>query len=252
MIIQDELSQLQKFAEIGKRLKNSDLEHLDSPTSAYNYIRIANIIEGHARREISKPAVKFLDWGAGYGQLSWLLQNRGINVIGHNIEKREHVSSMPLLEKIPMIYHSDPVKLPFENSSFDGIISCGVLEHVSNPVASLKEIHRVLKPGGYFYIFMLPQKTSWVEILSRWRGISVHPVRYTVKSINKLLEQHGFCAENLWKFNLLPKNLTGLPRGIKHFYGRFYKTVYLLDSIFSKIPGLNLLSGVIEGIARKK
>ena len=251
MNVQDELSHLQKCAEIGKHFKNADLEHLDSPSSAYNYIRIADVIAGHARRETSKPT-KFLDWGSGYGQLAWLLKNRGVNAAGYNVEKREHVDEIPLLSEINAVYNSDPIKLPFEDEAFDGIISCGVLEHVADPVASLKEIHRVLKRGGYFYIFMLPQKTSWVEKLSEWRGISVHPVRYTVKSINKLLEQHGFCAENLWKFNLLPKNLTGLPRGIKRFYGRFYKIVYLLDSIFSKIPGLNLLSGVIEGISRKK
>lgn len=248
MTTQNELNQLQKFAEIGKRFKNVDLEHMDSPMSAYNYIRIADIIANHIK---DHPA-KILDWGAGYGQLSWLLQNRGINVIGHNIEKREHISEMPLLEKIPMIYHSDPVKLPFEDEFFDGIISCGVLEHVSDPVASLREIHRVLKPEGYFYIFMLPQKTSWVEKLSEWRGISVHPVRYTFRSVKKLFGENGFSTEQLWKFNLFPKNLTGLPRKIKQFYGRFYKLVYPLDFIFSKIPWLNLLSGVIEGIARKK
>lgn len=251
MTTQNELNQLQKIAQTGKHFKNVDLEHLDSPTSAYNYIRIADVIACHAQREIPKPA-KFLDWGSGYGQLSWLLKNRGVNITGYNIEKREHVDEIPLFSEINTVYNSDPIKLPFENESFDGIISCGVLEHVLNPVESLREISRILKRGGYFYIFMLPQKTSWVEILSQWRGISVHPVRYTVKSINELLEQYGFCAENLWKFNLFPKNLTGLPDGIKRFYGRFYKTVYLLDSIFSKIPGINLLSGVIEGIARKK
>lgn len=251
MTIKDEISHLQKCAEIGKRFKNADLEHLDSATSAYNYIRIADTIADHAQRENIKPA-NVLDWGSGYGQLAWLLKNRGVNVTGYNVEKREHVEEIPLLSEINTVYNLDLIKLPFKNESFDSIISCGVLEHVSDPAASLREIYRVLKRGGYFYIFMLPQKTSWVEILSHMRGISVHPVRYTIKSISGLLEQHDFCVENLWKFNLLPKNLTGLPSGIKRFYGRFYKTVYLLDSIFSRIPGLNLLSGVIEGVARKE
>ncbi len=244
MHIKDELDHLKKCAEIGKRLKNADLEHLDSSASAYNYIRIANIIAEHAEDKTKQ----FLDWGSGYGQLAWLLKNRGIDAI----EKREHIDEIPLLSDIHTVYGSDPIKLPFKDESFCGVISCGVLEHVPNPAASLREIHRILKPGGYFYIFMLPQKTSWVEALSQWRGISVHPVRYTVALINKLLEENGLRVEDLWKFNLLPKNLTGLSNDIKRLYGRFYKAVYGIDSILSKIPLLNLLSGVVECIARKR
>jgi len=47
---------------------------------------------------------------------------------------------------------ADAVFLPFENNSFDYIISTDVLEHVVDAPAALKEIYRVLKPGGKAFI----------------------------------------------------------------------------------------------------
>ncbi|HLQ25360.1 MAG TPA: class I SAM-dependent methyltransferase [Acidiferrobacterales bacterium] len=42
-------------------------------------------------------------------------------------------------------------KLPFANNSFDGAFICWVLEHTPKPVALLKEVKRVIKPGGPLY-----------------------------------------------------------------------------------------------------
>lgn len=46
-------------------------------------------------------------------------------------------------------------KMTFEDSSFDLIITQDVFEHIMNPAAALKEISRVLKPGGA-HIFTMP------------------------------------------------------------------------------------------------
>lgn len=252
-IFNTELKSLQGFAKIGRGLGSKDLEHLDAPMGAYNYIRMANIISKHLQENCATgQTINFLDWGAGYGQMTWLLRNRGLNTTGYNVEKREHIKDINGLANLPIIYGEDIVELPFKDNSFEGVSSCGVLEHVPNPHDSLREIHRILRHGGYLYIFMLPQKTSWVEMWSELKGHSVHPVRYTVKTIQKMLALNGFRVEKLWRFNLIPKNLTGLPPHIKRHYGRFYKILYPLDYLLSKIPILNLLSGVIEVVAQKK
>lgn len=46
----------------------------------------------------------------------------------------------------------DVHNLPFEEETYDMIFSCHAFEHFENPVQALREIHRVLKPGGVIYL----------------------------------------------------------------------------------------------------
>ena len=49
-------------------------------------------------------------------------------------------------------YFYDGKKIPFEDSSFDAVLSFQVFEHVFEPQEFLSEVKRVLKPGGNFLI----------------------------------------------------------------------------------------------------
>ena len=54
--------------------------------------------------------------------------------------------------------------LPFDNDSFDLIVCSEVLEHLHEYNDAVKEIHRVLKPGGKFYVSVpasWPEKICW-------------------------------------------------------------------------------------------
>ncbi len=55
-------------------------------------------------------------------------------------------------------YHPDIVgdihALPFTDNSQDAIICIAVLEHVENPIKAMQEMYRVLKPGGYCFVYV--------------------------------------------------------------------------------------------------
>jgi len=63
-------------------------------------------------------------------------------------------------------------KLPFPDSTFDLVYSCGVLHHIPEAEATVKEIYRVLKPGGEVKI-LLYYKNSLYYWLFLWlyRGV---------------------------------------------------------------------------------
>ncbi len=44
--------------------------------------------------------------------------------------------------------------LPFADNSQEAILCLAVLEHVENPIKACQELYRVLKPGGYCFIYV--------------------------------------------------------------------------------------------------
>ena len=59
---------------------------------------------------------------------------------------------------------ADAKALPFEDGSVDVVLSGGLLEHFREPLPILREMARVLRPGGLFYADIVPRKVS----LYRW------------------------------------------------------------------------------------
>ncbi len=60
---------------------------------------------------------------------------------------------------------SDVLSLPFSDESFDAIISTDVLEHIPDAQNAVKEIHRVLKPGGkVFFVIADPSEARFENV----------------------------------------------------------------------------------------
>lgn len=96
----------------------------------------------------------------------------------------------------------DASEMPFEESSFDFIISCGSLHHWKEPTSVFEEIHRVLKPGGSALIDDLrrdaPEESAreWVSghesRLMRWGAKHSFSEAYTAREIEGMLEDSAF------------------------------------------------------------
>jgi len=245
-----ELDDLIAMAHTARKAGANDVEHMNGAAAAYNYIRVADLVSSYCRsRNIRGPV---LDWGCGYGQVSWLLQKRGINVVSCDAEKRVFIDLVPHLATISIHYLNDPVRLPYDSETYACALSVGVLEHVPNLEGSLQEMKRVLQPNGLFFLFMFPNRFSWAEWIADMRGVSVHPQKFSVRQTAKLLREHGFQVEKVWRRNLLPRNLTGLSSSVKSLYGKYYRQIESLDRLLCALPPAAWFSGVIELIARKE
>lgn len=77
--------------------------------------------------------------------------------------------------------------LPFDDNSFDKILCINVIYFWENPALHLQEIHRVLKPGGYFCTGFRPK-----ENLSKFPFAKHGFTLYTEEEWKNLLEENGF------------------------------------------------------------
>lgn len=64
--------------------------------------------------------------------------------------------------------------LPFEDGVFQSVLCSHVLEHMENPLALLREIHRVVSPGGHIAVGV-PEEHSVVRWLQRSHYYDGHP-----------------------------------------------------------------------------
>src|SRR5581483_10096597 len=223
-------------------LGNRHISNLTTRIGTLNYIRMADEI---ARWKNQEPFT-ILDWGAGHGQMSYLLRNRGFKVTSFDVQKRQYKVKGSVVASAPVVVSSRPTKLPFKSGQFNGVLSCGVLEHVKDDKASLLEIRRILKPGGFLFITMLPNETSLVEWNNRRKGTSDHPIRYTPAKMKRMFRETGFEFLKCKYGNFFPKNLTGLPMSAKKVYDIFSAPLSLLEQLLIHVPLLNLLSGTLE------
>lgn len=63
------------------------------------------------------------------------------------------------------VLKGDADEYPFADITFDACVSNYVVEHVADPEAHLREIFRVLKPGGV-YVFRAPNFLHYVSVVS--------------------------------------------------------------------------------------
>src|SRR5439155_1653391 len=76
------------------------------------------------------PSGRLLDWGCGFGQMTYLLRRRGFDVTAFDVGAEDaSLPQLPLCRDLHIVRTAHPTRLPFPNDSFDAVLSCGVLEH---------------------------------------------------------------------------------------------------------------------------
>ena len=178
-----------------------------SRVGSHQYLRLYEL----TRRYIAAGS-RVLDWGAANGHYSYFLTRSGYRATGFSLYEEQTPEALRhdgyrLVVGDP----SDPVTLPFGEGSFDAVASIGVLEHVretgGNERGSLREICRVLRPGGVFLCFHLPNRYSWIDAVVRATRSSLsHVYRYTDRDIDRLAHDADLELLEAGRYALLPRN----------------------------------------------
>jgi len=118
----------------------------------------------------------FLDAGAGFGRHAYEAARRGATVValdyGHDevTATRNMFAAMAMGGEIDVArfagaIRGDATRLPFADAVFDCVVTSEVLEHIHDDESALRELVRVLKPGGTFAATVpswFPEKINWM------------------------------------------------------------------------------------------
>ncbi len=167
-------------------------------TEAFADGRPLPIIDGvpHFHPPSTLPCVRLLEPRATHPYGAWaarlIEEARGLVLdFGSGIQSpdrlRPHVVNLDAIQFPYVDVVNTCADLPFRDAIFDSVVSQAVFEHLPDPAHSVREIHRVLKPGGRVLI-----DTAFLEPL---HGDPDHYFNMTASALRRLMV--GFEIEEI-------------------------------------------------------
>lgn len=232
-------SESDSTSDAGAR-ERSDAARLGNPSFVWRrgQERRLDMIEAHVTLE----GRRVFDLGCGLGEYVRAIARRGAHAIGGDIElsrlvqARERVTADETTDGalVDGFLASAGEMLPFTDGSIDTIVLNEVIEHVASDRDTLKEIARVLPPGGTCIIFapnrLYPFETHGIYIRSRYVFGNIPLVNWLPGSVRDRLVPHA----RVYRHGDWLRLIEGLPLEIAH-HGYVYPG---FDNIEARWPRL--------------
>jgi SAM-dependent methyltransferase len=148
-----------------------------------------------AQLELPRPA-RILDAGCGSGRNMVELASLG-TVTG--VELSQTSVALARARGMGEVIEGSVLGMPFEPGSFDLAVSLDVIEHLDEDLDALRELRRVVAPGGALLVTVPAYEWLW----SGHDEINHHHRRYTRRSLQRVAEQAGWRQTRTTYFNSL-------------------------------------------------
>lgn len=122
-----------------------------------------------------EPGMTVLDVGCGQGRHSFEALRRGADVTAFDHNERDLADVQTMFDAMAeagevgdggraRVQAGDAREMPFADASFERVIASEVLEHIHEDEQVMREIHRVLRPGGLAVVSVprnWPEQICW-------------------------------------------------------------------------------------------
>lgn len=141
---------------------------------------------------------KLVEIGSGLGYLLNFFKRDGWDVLGvePNVGMCKYAEIELGIKAIPTIL--EKAELPDESA--DAVLMMHVIEHVPDPLETLKAVYRILKPGGTFVLETPRYDTLMFKLLGkRERSLSCegHIYFFTTDTLKTMVSKAGFAVEKV-------------------------------------------------------
>ncbi len=157
----------------------------------HHYIDIASRRHtlGQVERYVRDPRASLIDIGCSSGYMLKALRARfpEMHLIGADYIRGPLEKLAGSLPGIPLLQF-DLTKCPLPSNSADAVVLLNVLEHIEDDAAAVKQIHRILKPGGVAVI----EVPAGPNLYDTYDQQLLHHRRYSMKAVLDLLAKPGF------------------------------------------------------------
>jgi SAM-dependent methyltransferase len=161
---------------------------------------------------------RVLEIGSGKGRLIHHLRERGYD--GHGVE-----TSLERIQESRRLYGPMPVEqvtgatLPYPDATFDVVLSFDTFEHIRDSDAHLREVKRVLVPGGTYYLQTPNKWTNTIFETIRWRSLTAwradHCALHSYRQLIRRFARNGFST----RFYEIPVVTDFFRRKVRRYMG---------------------------------
>ena len=155
---------------------------------------LSNFVEEICRR-VTDRRPRILDVGCGTGANLLMLSQYGD---AEGVDVSEDALAFCRERGLEKVRLGAGEELPYDDGTFDLVTAFDVVEHMDNDLAGLREMRRVLRPGGHVLLFVPTFTFLW----GLQDDVSNHRRRYRLPELRRVLEQAGFEIERTTYANI--------------------------------------------------